>query len=237
MIAEKGTKKTGDGPSYLDIVQTFFDGLLTVCAIAGIGFAIYQMHILERQIGLAEKANNVAADAARAAEKAADESKRSNDIAADTAKKQLVAYFILSDPKPLISYDGAIGSYSAELKFKNVGQTPAYEAEADCRVTVSSEKPPIPKTVGAFGTIGPGREIPVLVQGILSTEDMNDLAANDTQRLLISIIIKYRDVFNNDPVKSRDPFPSQAYFIFVKRNSAIVGQPLMFELHPGMAGE
>jgi hypothetical protein len=207
----------------IERLQLWFNGILMLCGIAGGGLSYYQLEAVK-------KANEVATDAATAA-------KKSNEIASETARMQLSAYLVLSDEKPVMLFDEKDGRLAAQLKFKNVGQTPAYVTQSEWQIHLHQPAKSQQGDRTYLGTIGPGREITVNIHGSLSGESLKAMLADDTHLLLLQINLRFSHAFDYDPSKGENNPVIPAFFIFQKSAVSVPGQPLIFELGPGPAGE
>lgn len=206
---------------------------IVVLTVGSIYVNYLQWSATDDQYSAMVDSNRVAIKSADAAKSAAEEAKRSNDIAADTAKKQLAPYFV-PEARPLVRYDLLTGDCSVKLKIKNAGQTPAFEVEIHHRIAVIPIAGPFELADTYYaGTVGPGREITVPIKGQVDASQRDSIA--DSKRLLIvKVLIRYRDIFGNEP-GAGTKVASSLELLF-EGDDPVPDQPGMFELNIAPVG-
>jgi hypothetical protein len=187
---QANTKST---PERVELAQAIFNFILTICAIIGIGLAIWQLWAIERQITLARDANEAAESAAKAAIK-------SNEIASSSATASLRAYVGVDSATWHIEDGSTTGKVT--LVVKNYGQTPAYDVAIYIDFAYLDppfEPAPYNMSRAVFAPLsrvilGPGSDIDHHVSITVIEEEQRLLTAGKRQ-LQIFGAISYEDIF------------------------------------------
>lgn len=177
-----------------------FAGVLTIATVWQVFAMIEQNAAVDEQGRDTDKANEVAAAAAKAAQNAADAAKRSNEIAGDTAAKQLRAYVMIM-PGSALYHSPADGSYTVSLQVKNAGQTPAHKTAMRVAPVYGSAGYKGPFDLSLLGnsseeiTIAPGHQVEFKPGVPPLRPDLAAVANEKKLEILIFGKITYIDAF------------------------------------------
>jgi hypothetical protein len=152
------------------------------------------------QLGLIRTAADEAEKAGTAAERAADATTASVNLARSTAEKQLRAYVLVTN----ITISGVEpdATPTANIIFKNSGQTPASDLQVFVAMALIDYPPQIhpiddePSPIGSVTVLGPNSEY-VVPAGLVGRLGADQYLAIHSGEQAIHIIgtIKYRDAF------------------------------------------